>query len=392
MTLFRILFLSVLTLALSACATTEAPEAPAVADAEPEATRPTTERQFTFSWSFVDGDNMAPRGGMTTGTPVSLDTTPGVAWAALQAPDLTAQERDRRAIVAMAGGYRASFDFIETAGFTSDYEPSRPYRSWGTEKVYVVADTPDFVSLQHILVMFMVGENGETMGPFVIKHWRQDWQFEPETFHEYQGGDSWARTEMDAETARGSWSQTVWQVDDSPRYATIGRWQHDAAMSFWEGEATLRPLPRREYSVRDDYDVLRAVNRHIITPTGWVHEEQNDKLVMGDVPRIIAREAGLNRYERITDHDFTAGDEYWETTAAFWADVRASWQRVHDEHDAFVFKAQADDGILFGKLFEYAGKLEADGDYDASAAQSFIDAAMAAHLSLDGSAEATAGY
>ncbi|MEM1437768.1 MAG: DUF6607 family protein [Pseudomonadota bacterium] len=389
MTMFRILVLTLSMLAVGACATTQAP---AVVDVEPEADGAAADRQYTFSWSFVDGDAMAPRGGTTKGTPVSLDTSPGAAWAALQAPELSAQERDRRAIVAMAGSYRTSFDFIETAGFTSDYEPARPYRSWGTEKVYIVADTPEFVSLQHILVMFMQGEDGETMGPFVIKHWRQDWQYEPETFHEYQGGDSWGRTQIDADTGRGSWSQTVWQVDDSPRYATIGRWQHDAAMSFWEGQATLRPLPRREYSVRDDYDVLRAVNRHIITPTGWVHEEQNDKLVMGDVPRIIAREAGLNRYERITDHDFTAGDEYWDTTAAFWADVREAWQRIHDQHASFVFKAQADDGILFGKLFEYAGKLEAEGAYDAGAARTFIDTAMAAHVSLAPSTEATAGY
>lgn len=389
MTMFRILVLGMSMLAVGACATTEAPPA---ADAEPAANESAPERQYTFSWSFVDGDAMAPRGGTTKGTQVSLDASPGAAWAALQAPDLSAQERDRRAIVAMAGGYRTSFDFIETAGFTLDYEPARPYRSWGTEKVYVVADTPDFVSLQHILVMFMVGEDGETMGPFVIKHWRQDWQYEPGTFHEYQGGDRWARTEIDAETARGSWSQTVWQVDDSPRYATIGRWQHDAAMSFWEGQATLRPLPRREYSVRDDYDVLRAVNRHIITPTGWVHEEQNDKLVTGDSPRIIAREAGLNRYERITGHDFTAGDDYWNATAGFWADVRDAWQRIHDQHDAFVFTAQADDGILFGKLFEYAGKLEVDADYDASAARLYIETAMAAHVTMESSGEATAGY
>ena len=42
----------------------------------------------------------------------------------------------------------------------------------------------------------------------------------------------------------------------------------------------VRPLPRRESSVRDDYDVLIGHNRHTIVPSGWVHEEENYKVVL----------------------------------------------------------------------------------------------------------------
>ena len=60
-------------------------------------------RQFTFSWAFRDGDEMAPRGGISSGADLSLVGEPTKAWQALQEEDLTPWERDRRAILAMAG-------------------------------------------------------------------------------------------------------------------------------------------------------------------------------------------------------------------------------------------------------------------------------------------------
>jgi len=99
-------------------------------------------RQFTFAWPFRQGDSVAPRGGTTAGAPVTLDEAPGAAWRALHEPGLTKRERDRRAILAMAGTFRASFDFLEVAGFRPGFVPDRPYQSWATEYVYVLRDEP----------------------------------------------------------------------------------------------------------------------------------------------------------------------------------------------------------------------------------------------------------
>lgn len=366
---------------LAGCATAESLSGAVRAE---EAGAPATPelRQFTYSWMFRPDSAMAPRGGTTTGADLTLVKTPSASWTALREAGLSGQERDRRAILAMAGPWRASFDFIETAGFVPGFEPARPYRSWGTEYVYVIEDRPDFVSLQHILVMFMKGEEGAVQGPFVVKHWRQDWAFEASDFHEFEGNGRWTRTTLPATETEGTWVQTVWQVDDSPRYASIGSWSHEAGVSIWEGSQTLRPLPRREFSVRDDYHALRAVNRHIITPTGWVHEEANEKLVLDDDPHVLAREAGLNRYERIADHDFSAGDAYWEKTGPFWSVVRQAWEEIWAEHDSFVFEANVD-GNLFTKLFQYADARGGDG-FEAEAARAFVDETLAVHLSADG--------
>src|SRR5690348_14240264 len=69
--------------------------------------------RYTFSWPLLEGNALVPRGGTTRGAPVTLDETPSPAWRALQEPGLSAYERDRRAILAMAGDYRVSFDFLE---------------------------------------------------------------------------------------------------------------------------------------------------------------------------------------------------------------------------------------------------------------------------------------
>ncbi|MGH8727714.1 MAG: DUF6607 family protein, partial [Burkholderiales bacterium] len=150
-------------------------------------------RQYTFGWQFIEDSAMAPRGGTTKGPPVTLVTEPTEAFKRLQDDDISKFERDRRAILAMAGGYRTSFDFLEVAGFTKDFKPARPYQSWATEKVYVLEDGSDFISLQHLLVMSIVDKDGKVQGPFVTKHWRQDWQYEPDYQFVYRGNNTWAR-------------------------------------------------------------------------------------------------------------------------------------------------------------------------------------------------------
>ncbi|MFQ5626773.1 MAG: DUF6607 family protein, partial [Methyloligellaceae bacterium] len=203
-------------------------------------------RQFTFAWPFSEEEEMRPRGGTTKGPAVKLQRRPSAAWKALQESGISDIERDRRAILAMAGPYRTSFDFIETVGFVDEYTPQRPYQSWGTEFVYVVTDEPKFISLQHIIVMFFETDDGEISGPAVVKHWRQDWRYQDRDLHVYAGHNTWERKRLSRRDVRGTWSQAVFQVDDSPRYAAIGIWHHDDNYSSWQSENTWRPLPRRE--------------------------------------------------------------------------------------------------------------------------------------------------
>ena len=209
------------------------------------------ELRYTFSWNFDTESDLRPRGGTTTGADVTLAASPSESWKALQKPYQSKFEKDRAAILAMAGEYRASFDFIETLGFYEDHKPTRPYQSWGTEYIFVVEDRRDFISLQHVLVMMMKTPEGGVTEPYVVKHWRQDWTYEDSSINRYVGNRTWRSEEVPKKQRQGNWSQAVFQVDDSPRYESMGRWVHAKGFSSWMSQETWRPLPRREFSVRD---------------------------------------------------------------------------------------------------------------------------------------------
>ena len=340
-----------------------------------------TVRQYTFTWPYSEAGAMAPRGGTTKGPSVTLEKSPTDYWEALQEKNIDTYERDRRAILAMQGGYRASFDFIEVAGFLGEYEPTKPYQSWGTEYVYLLADTGDFISLQHILVMIVKLPDGSLTDPFVVKHWRQDWQFEDRSLMVYAGHNTWVPQKLPQREIKGTWSQTVFQVDDSPRYEATGSWQHTANHSSWLSTETWRPLPRREFSVRNDYQVLIGTNRHTITPMGWTHQEDNLKVILTENGMIknggvLAQELGFNRYERITGFDFSAGDDYWSATRGYWAEVRDAWRKVYDRGEQITLSDEVDGKRLFEFMFRHAAEIEkegGEGSFDAKMTRSRID-------------------
>ncbi|WP_376693177.1 DUF6607 family protein [Wenzhouxiangella sp. EGI_FJ10409] len=341
---------------------------------------------YVFAWPFIDISDMAPRGGTTTGPKPDAVTEPTEAWQQLRADGLDKTERDRRAILAMAGAYRVSFDFLETVGFAPGFEPAKPYRSWATEYVYVLADEPEFISLQHILVMVIEEEDGELSDPMVTKHWRQDWRYEDTDLHEHVGHGIWERTTLDENRVEGSWTQAVFQVDDSPRYESHGRWRHFPTHSVWQGGETRRPLPRREFSVRDDYDLLIGSNRHTILPTGWTHEQDNLKALIEDSGELdpdqpfLARETGVNRYQRVEGFDFGAGDEYWRATADFWAMVRNSWAQHFEAHDRLQLTSEVDGQSMMMTLFGLAGEIADGRDFDDRELETRIDRLFETHV------------
>ncbi len=338
---------------------------------QPSAEKDKVASRYTFSWPT--GPNApAPRGGTTSGPALKVEAGPSPEWSRLQQPGLDAFERDRRAILAMAGSYRVNFDFLEIAAFTGDGSRPRPYQSWGTEKVYVDEDDGRTIRLVHILEMRIVGKDGKLGEPMVTKHWRQDWHFEPTHLVESQAKETWRRRALSRDEARGAWAQTVYQVDESPRYSSVGRWEHNAAFSSWISGDTARPLPRREWSVRKDYDFLWGTNRHTIVPNGWLQEENNLKATGvpgsprdGSAP-YVGREYGVARYERIAPSEFTASDAYYQSTRAFWNEVVATWERTWRDQPQITMHAASDQSGSFAELFELAdrfaaGKLPAAG-------------------------------
>ena len=280
-------------------------------------------------------------------------TTPAaVSNAATQSGAATVQnhekfEQDRAAILAMAGDYRVTFDFTETVSFVDGYELKDRYVTGGYESVRVIEDAGDFISLQHILVV-----GGE--GGMPIKHWRQDWRYEPDTVLTFIGGNAWRKEAVTAGERAGKWSQTVYQVDDAPRYGAVAAWSHANGVSEWEPPSAWRPLPRRDATKRDDYHTIDAVNRHAITPDGWVHEQDNSKLILTGDQHLLVREVGVNTYAKSDEYNAAIADDYWAKTSAYWAGVRDMWTVMEASNDAFGLTIQGDPQELYMKLLTLA--------------------------------------
>ena len=264
-------------------------------------------------------------------------------------------EKDRAAILAMAGEYRVSFDFQEVLGVRAGYDLADPYHSAATELVQVVEDTGDFISLQHLLV---VSHGDQT---HVIKHWRQDWRYEQAEGYSFTGGNVWEPIDYDA--VAGTWMQSVYQVDDSPRYWGVGTWVHRDGISTWTSSLTNRPLPRREYSKRDDYQILTAINTHVVTADGWMHYQSNYKYDLNTPESpVIALESGVNTYERVDGLDFSAAREYWDNTEAYWAEVRAVWDEIYAEQETVALRSSVRGDPMYNHLFDLADEYWGDAE------------------------------
>src|ERR1700751_3732224 len=171
-------------------------------------------------------------------------------------------DQDRAAIRALGGFYKVTFDYAETFSPDTAYRNHPQYHSWGYEWAAVEEDSPKKIVIQHLLV---VGDST------VIKHWREDWVYEELTLLNFDQNRTWKKGTLKAAEAKGRWVQKVFQVDDSPRYEIIGTWNHADGKHFWQSECD-SPLPRREFTKRSDYNVLRRGNRIYLTPNGWMFE------------------------------------------------------------------------------------------------------------------------
>ncbi len=341
---------------------------------------------YVFGWMNY-GSELNVRGGTTVGVPVTLETEPSKEWTDIQQTGLDTQEKDRRAILALAGGYRISFDFLEVETYGPTAAPSTPYRSWATERVDVLENSENFISLQHTIVMFMVMEDGSSSDAMLVKHWRQDWEYEPKTALEFIGNNRWETRKLGKDERSGNWQQTVYQVDDSPRYTMRGAWEHNANFSAWHGESSWRPLPRREHTIRDDYQTLVGTNRITVHPTGWVHTQDNIKTVLSE-PKIIdaenpavARELGVNRYDRISEFDFSKADEYWKETGDFWAQTRAAWSDYLSRSETVKVDTHCDGVRVYQKLFELASTFGKEENAAADKRQKDIDKVLSCAVS-----------
>ncbi len=269
-------------------------------------------------------------------------------------------QSDRDAILAMAGVFDVTFRFTEDAQFVEETNSSKPYGERALEVVVVVEDTPGRIILQHLLVV----SESQKKEDHVIKHWSQVWTWEDAHLLDYSGRediDEWSVIKRKPEDVKGTWTQLVTNIDDAPRYEGAGKWRHRYGISTWTGADTRRPLPRREHTKRDDYDYLFGTNVHIVSKTGWFHQQDNLKVIDRDGEvQAIAHETGMNSYKRVESERSGAALEWWREHGAVWNGIRSFWLGALEEAEGVFAYHTSTEGNGISKALEELVAAKAD--------------------------------
>lgn len=255
------------------------------------------------------------------------------------------KQKDIESIKKMCGCYEVEFNFQEIfqASTDSTYKPSPVKKDYGLEWIELIEEAPNKLVLQHLLIA------NEKM---IIKHWRQDWLYENTNLYEFYKDNTWKFNQLKAKDVKGQWTQKVYQVDDSPRYEGTGTWIHKDGRNYWMN-ITDAPLPRREETIRKDYNVLERRNIHEITKYGWLHEQDNRKIIRNDKGNDteVAKEKGLDIYVKVDDSKCKSAQDWWSENNKLWSNVRAKWQTIFDRNQTISLEEKIEHKQLYRHLF-----------------------------------------
>ncbi|TAG31372.1 MAG: hypothetical protein EAZ35_04085 [Sphingobacteriia bacterium] len=234
-------------------------------------------------------------------------------------------------IAKLCGCFEIDFKYVETFSPDTAYPFHKREHSRGTELVLPVANSNNKIVLQHLLIV---------NDSFIVKHWREDWEYQATDWLVYQGNKQWIKQPISASDSKAKWTQTVWEVDDAPRYQGTSAWINTKEKTYWEN-TTNAPLPRREYTTRNDYQILKRGNHIAVSDKGWIHEQDNDKIAMvNGKEKIIAQEKGMNAYTKTTDNNCLAAKIWWEKNGAFWNNIRIRWEEVIKAKPTIILKSK----------------------------------------------------
>ena len=257
-------------------------------------------------------------------------------------------EQDRAIIKSMCGVYKVSFDFAETFSSDTGYKYKSRYKEWGIEYVFLAEESSNKISLQHLLIV------NDTM---IIKHWRQDWVYENTSVYKYYKDNEWIKETLSPEQYKGTWTQKVYQVDDSPRYESYGTWVHVDGKHFWEG-LNDAPLPRREFTKRSDYNVMRRHSRmEVFNDGSWALIQDNEKVIRKDgVDKTLVWEKGIEKFTK-GNYDGTPAIKWWDKQKQYWADVRKAWDEVYSTNPDLKLASKVDEKRLYDYLFDLGDRM-----------------------------------
>ncbi|MBC7934692.1 MAG: hypothetical protein H7Y86_04935 [Rhizobacter sp.] len=267
---------------------------------------------------------------------------------------------DRKVIDNFCGCFDVDFKYAETFAPSGEYKyHERDETPAGTELSLPIEQTDKRVVIQHLLVI---------NDSVIVKHWREEWSYENPVIWKYTGDRTWVKQLLKAEQVKGKWTQSIWEVSDEPRYQGFSQFVNMDNKLIWQSTADA-PLPRREYAVRNDYNVLKRTNRMNITDSGYVHEQDNVKILRSNgKDEVLVEEKGLNTYKRIDNRLCSPALKFWEKNHVYWDKVRQAWENYIASSNVIKLKFKVEGKLLHDYLYalnkEYNSKKVAEADID----------------------------
>lgn len=256
----------------------------------------------------------------------------------------TFAQNGREIVDKLCGCFKVEFQYAETFSHQPGYKfHEREFIDGGVELSLPIEVSDKKVVIQHLLVI------NDTV---IVKHWREEWVYESTEIWKYKGDRLWVKESVSPADAKGKWTQTVWEVSDEPRYQGYSPFVNLDSKIIWQS-TTDAPLPRREYSAREDYNVLKRTNRLVIGENGYVHEQDNLKIVrQNGTDKVLVEERGLNTYTRVPEKQCNPALKYWDANKSFWSIVRKVWNDYLVTHDKIQLKFKVDEKLLHEYIYK----------------------------------------
>ena len=244
----------------------------------------------------------------------------------------------------ICGCFDVTFKYAETFSPDKNYKyHEREEISGGKELAFPVEINDKKISIQHLLIV---------TDSMIVKHWREEWTYENPIIWKYTDTKTWVKQTLKQDEVKGKWTQTVWEVSDEPRYQGYGQFAKVNGEVIWQSK-TDAPLPRREYTVRNDYNILNRTNRLHITDSGYIHEQDNKKIIRKDGnDKLLVEEKGINSYKRIANNECNAAKIYWDKNNAYWLKVKTIWASYLNTHNSIQLNIKVEGKVLHKYLYD----------------------------------------
>ena len=101
---------------------------------------------------------------------------------------------------------------------------------------------------------------------------------------------------------------------------------------------------------RKDYNLMIRSNRHQITDDGWVHIQDNKKILKNNnETTLLAEEKGINTYNKVLNKKCSLAESWWHENKDKWTSVRNTWEKIYDKKKDLQINEKVD-GM---RLYEY---------------------------------------